>query len=214
MHNGAHVYRCRLFTSDGLVGTCQCIDSTLVRSAELACAYRQNMPRASRNHAEAAAFPGQQSTHRARELIMSIKTMEDLFVATLKDIYYAEKQILKALPGMAKKAVAPKLKEAFETHRQETEAQVERLEKVFKMLDVAPRGKKCEAIEGIIDEAKEHMDEIEDDEILDSSMIGSAQAVEHYEITRYGTLIAWAKQLGNTDAIGLLEENLKEEKHA
>jgi ferritin-like metal-binding protein YciE len=145
---------------------------------------------------------------------MSIKTMEDLFVDGLKDIYYAEKQILKALPGMVKKAGSPKLKKALETHRQETEGQVDRLEQVFKLCDVAPRGKKCEAIEGLLEEAKEHMQEIEDDEILDASMISSAQAVEHYEITRYGTLIAWARQLGKDEAIGLLEENLAQEKHA
>jgi ferritin-like metal-binding protein YciE len=145
---------------------------------------------------------------------MTVKTMEDLFVETLKDIYYAEKQILKALPGMVKKAGAEKLKEALETHRQETEGQVARLDEVFKLFDVTPKGKKCEAIEGIIAEAKEHMKDIEDPEVLDAGMIGSAQAVEHYEITRYGTLIAWAKQLGRKDAVELLEENLKQEKHA
>ena len=145
---------------------------------------------------------------------MAIKTMEDLFVDTLKDIYYAEKQILKALPGMVKKANAGKLKKALETHRQETEGQVDRLEEVFKLLDTAARGKKCEAIEGIISEAKEHMDEIEDEAVLDAGMISSAQAVEHYEITRYGTLIAWAKQLGHDDAVRLLEQNLDQEKHA
>jgi ferritin-like metal-binding protein YciE len=145
---------------------------------------------------------------------MSIKTMEDLFVETLKDIYYAEKQILKALPGMVKKAKADKLKTALETHRKETEGQVERLEEVFKLVDSAARGKKCEAIEGIIAEAKEHMEEIENAQILDAGMIASAQAVEHYEITRYGTLIAWAKQLGHEDAAELLAQNLKQEKHA
>jgi ferritin-like metal-binding protein YciE len=145
---------------------------------------------------------------------MTVKTMEDLFVETLKDIYYAEKHILKALPGMVKKADSKKLKEALETHRKETEGQVDRLDQVFKLFDVAPRGKKCEAIEGIIAEAKEHMEDIEDPKVLDAGMIGSAQAVEHYEITRYGTLIAWAKQLGREDAIELLEANLDEEKHA
>lgn len=145
---------------------------------------------------------------------MSVKTMEDLFVDTLKDIYYAEKQILKALPGMVKKANSTKLQEALETHRKETQGQVERLEQVFKIFDVEPRGKKCEAIEGIIAEAKEHMDEIEDSDVLDAGMIGSAQAVEHYEITRYGTLVAWAQQLGKTDAAELLEVNLEEEKNA
>jgi ferritin-like metal-binding protein YciE len=145
---------------------------------------------------------------------MTVKTMEDLFVDTLKDIYYAEKHILKALPGMVKKAGDKKLKEALETHRTETEGQVDRLEQVFKLMDVPARGKKCDAIEGILKEAKEHMDDIEDAKVLDAGMIGSAQAVEHYEITRYGTLIAWAKQLGRDDAVSLLEANLKEEKHA
>jgi ferritin-like metal-binding protein YciE len=145
---------------------------------------------------------------------MAVKTMEDLFVETLKDIYYAEKHILKALPGMVKKAGAKQLKDALATHRKETEGQVDRLEQVFKLFDVSPRGKKCEAIEGIIAEAKERMEDIEGPEILDAGMIGPAQAVEHYEITRYGTLIAWAKQLGREDAVPLLEANLKEEKHA
>ena len=145
---------------------------------------------------------------------MTVKTMDDLFVATLKDIYYAEKQILKALPTMVKKANGPELKEAFETHRQETEGQVERLDRVFKMLDLPARGKKCEAIEGIIGEAKEHMEEIEDSQVLDAGMIGSAQAVEHYEMCRYGTLIEWARDLGHNDAIKLLQQNLDEEKHA
>ena len=145
---------------------------------------------------------------------MTVKTMEDLFVETLKDIYYAEKQILKALPAMVKKAGDTKLKDALETHRHETEGQIDRLEQVFKLMDVPARGKKCEAIEGIIAEAKEHMQDIEDPEVLDAGMIGSAQAVEHYEITRYGTLIAWAKQLGRDDAIEFLEANLAEEKNA
>ena len=145
---------------------------------------------------------------------MSVKTMDDLFVATLKDIYYAEKQILKALPGMVKKANGPELKKALETHRQETEGQVERLDQVFKLLNEPARGKKCEAIEGIIAEAKEHMEEIENNQVLDAGMISSAQAVEHYEICRYGTLIEWAKDLGKSDAIKLLQQNLDEEKNA
>ena len=145
---------------------------------------------------------------------MPIKTMDELFVATLKDIYYAEKQILKALPGMVKKANDSELKKALEAHRKETEGQVERLVQVFKMLDEPARGKKCEAIEGIIAEAKEHMEEIENDQVLDAGMISSAQAVEHYEICRYGTLIEWAKDLGHNDAIKLLQQTLDEEKNA
>jgi ferritin-like metal-binding protein YciE len=127
---------------------------------------------------------------------MPIKTMDDLFIETLKDIYYAEKHILKALPGMVKKAGAPELKKALETHHKETQGQIGRLEEAFKLVDTPARGKKCDAIEGILAEAKEQMEEIEDEYVLDAGMIGSAQAVEHYEITRYGTLIAWAKQVG------------------
>jgi ferritin-like metal-binding protein YciE len=145
---------------------------------------------------------------------MTVKTMEDLFVETLKDIYYAERHILKALPAMVKKAGAKQLKDALETHRKETEGQVDRLEQVFQLFEVTARGKKCQAIEGIIAEAKEHMKDIEDAEVLDAGMIGAAQAVEHYEITRYGTLIAWAKHLGRDDAVELLEANLEQEKNA
>jgi ferritin-like metal-binding protein YciE len=143
---------------------------------------------------------------------MAIKSMEDLFVDTLRDIYYAEKQILKALPTMAKHAGGDELKNAFETHRRETEGHVERLEQVFKQLSVPARGKKCEAMDGIIGEAKEHMKEIEDKEVLDAGMIGSAQAVEHYEICRYGTLVEWARELGHQEAADLLKQTLDEEK--
>lgn len=145
---------------------------------------------------------------------MAVKTMEDLFVETLKDIYYAEKHILKALPELVSKAGDKKLKDALETHRQETEGHVDRLEQVFGLMDVPARGKRCDAIEGILAEAKTHMGDIEDQDVLDAGMIGSAQAVEHYEITRYGTLIAWAKQMGRDDAIELLEANLEEERRA
>lgn len=146
---------------------------------------------------------------------MPVETMEDLFEDTLKDIYYAEKQILKALPGMVKKAQDPQLAEALETHRGETEGQIARLEEVFGLIDKGARGKKCDAIEGILKEAKEHLAEIEDKLVRDAGMIGSAQAVEHYEITRYGTLIAWARTLGEGDKIiSLLQQNLDEEKNA
>jgi ferritin-like metal-binding protein YciE len=170
--------------------------------------------RTRRNSAPLSAFTVCECPFHRRRTAMTVKTMEDLFVETLKDIYYAEKHILKALPAMVKKAGDKKLKDALETHRQETEGQVDRLEQVFKMMEVPARGKKCEAIEGIISEAKEHMQDIEDPEVLDAGIVGSAQAVEHYEITRYGTLIAWAKQLGRDDTIELLEANLEEEKNA
>jgi ferritin-like metal-binding protein YciE len=145
---------------------------------------------------------------------MAVETMDDLFLETLKDIYYAEKQILKALPSMVKKSQTPKLKKALETHRNETLGQVERLEQVFELLGEKPRGKKCDAIEGIIKEAKEHMSEIEDEIVRDAGIITSAQAVEHYEICRYGTLVSWAELLGHTKAARLLGQTLKEEKNA
>ena len=144
---------------------------------------------------------------------MSINTMNDLFVETLKDIYYAEKHILKAMPRMMKKAHGGELKKALENHMQETEGQIDRLEKVFQMLDVPARGRNCEAIEGILSEAKEHMNEIEDEDVLDASVIGFAQAIEHYEICRYGTLIEWGKDLGLNDAVELLLQTLEQEKN-
>jgi Uncharacterized protein conserved in bacteria len=140
------------------------------------------------------------------------KTLHDLFLHTLKDVYYAEKQILKALPKMAKNAESEELKQAFEKHRDETEGQIERLEQVFKLLDKPARGVQCEAINGIIEEGKEVMEDFADSEALDAGILAAAQAVEHYEITRYGTLKTWAMELGMKDAARLLEQNLEEEK--
>ena len=137
--------------------------------------------------------------------------LEDLFVETLKDIYFAEKQILRALPKMAKAANSPKLKQAFETHREETEGQVERLNHVFEAMGRPARGKTCEAILGIIDEAREIMEDFDGAEALDAGLTASAQAVEHYEIARYGTLKAWARQLGMEEPAKLLDDTLKEE---
>jgi ferritin-like metal-binding protein YciE len=140
------------------------------------------------------------------------KTLEDLFLHTLKDIFYAEKQILKALPRMAKNAESEELAQAFETHRLETEGQIERLEKVFEMLGKPARGVQCEAINGIIEEGKEVMEDFADSEALDAGILAAAQAVEHYEITRYGSLKTWAQELGMADAAKLLDQNLQEEK--
>ena len=139
------------------------------------------------------------------------KNLEDLFAETLKDIYFAEKQILRALPKMAREAESPELKQAFETHRDETEGQVERLNQVFEQLGQPARGKTCEAIVGIIDEAKEIMEEFKGAEALDAGLAASAQAVEHYEIARYGTLKTWARQLGLDEAAKLLDDTLQEE---
>ena len=140
------------------------------------------------------------------------KALEDLFHDTLKDVYYAEKQILKTLPKMAKAAKSPELKEAFELHRTETEGQIERLTDVFEILGKAPRGKTCDAINGITEEGAEIMDEYKDMPALDAGLLASAQAVEHYEIARYGTVRTWAAELGHDKAVKLLDQTLEEEK--
>lgn len=140
-----------------------------------------------------------------------VKTLEDLFLDTLKDIYYAERKILKALPKMKRAATDEKLAAAFEKHHTETEEQIERLQQVFEILGKAARGKTCDAIEGIISEAEEIMDDYKGSPALDAGLISAAQAVEHYEITRYGTLHRWAKELGMNDAAKLLNETLQQE---
>ena len=139
------------------------------------------------------------------------KALQDLFLDTLKDIYFAEKKILSALPKMAKAAQSPKLKAAFEKHLAETDGQVERLEQVFASIDETPKGKTCDAIMGILDEGKEVMDEYKGMPALDAGLLAAAQAVEHYEISRYGTLRTWAEELGLDEAVDLLQETLDEE---
>ena len=141
------------------------------------------------------------------------KDLIDLFLEGLKDIYFAEKKILSALPRMAKAAQSPKLKAAFEKHLAETDGQVERLEQIFALLDETPRGKTCDAILGIIDEGKEIMGEYKGMPAMDAGLLAAAQAVEHYEISRYGSLKTWAAELGHKDAVKLLDATLKEEKN-
>ena len=141
-----------------------------------------------------------------------IKTLDDLFVHTLQDIYYAENQVLKSLPKMIDKAGDPALKQAFERHLEETKGQVARLEQVFEQHGQKVKGVTCAAMDGILEEASELMSDVGDKEVLDAAMLSAAQAVEHYEITRYGTLVAWAKRLGRPDCAALLEQNLQEEK--
>jgi len=141
-----------------------------------------------------------------------IETMDDLFVHTLRDIYYAENQIVKALPEMIEKSGDPALRQGFESHLAETKGHVRRLEEVFRLQGKDPSGVDCPAIDGIIDEAEDVAGEVDDPRVLDAALIAAAQAVEHYEITRYGSLIAWAKQLGRSDCAALLEQNLNEEK--
>lgn len=141
-----------------------------------------------------------------------IKSLDDLFVHTLQDIYYAENQIVKALPDMIGKATDTTLKQGFEKHLNETKGQIKRLQQVFKLHGLDVQGTNCPAIDGIIQEAGEVTSEVADPLVLDAALISAAQAVEHYEIGRYGTLIAWAKQLGRADCASLLQQNLDEEK--
>jgi ferritin-like metal-binding protein YciE len=145
------------------------------------------------------------------ESIMAEKTLHDLFHHTLKDIYYAEKKILTALPKMAKAAQSEELKAAFVKHRDQTETQVERLVEVFGIIDEKPQGKTCPGINGILEEGTETMDDFKGSAALDAALIAAAQAVEHYEITRYGALATWAETLGLDDAAALLKETLDEE---
>jgi len=143
-----------------------------------------------------------------------IKTMDDLFVHMLQDIYYAENKIVKSLPDMIEKSTNPQLKQLFQAHLGETETHVKRLEEVFRMHGVAVKGVDCPAIDGIIDEAEEVAGEVDDKQVLDAALIAAAQAVEHYEMTRYGTLVAWAKTLGRPDCAQVLQRTLDEEKAA
>jgi ferritin-like metal-binding protein YciE len=143
-----------------------------------------------------------------------MKTMEELFHALLQDVYYAEKQLTKALPKMAKHADNGELKKAFTEHLKETEGHVERLERAFQMIERPAKAKKCDAILGIIAEGKDVIDKVDDAPVLDAGLIASGQAAEHYEIARYGTLCAWAKLIGKPQIARLLHETLEEEKNA
>jgi ferritin-like metal-binding protein YciE len=145
---------------------------------------------------------------------MTIDTFDDLFMHLARDAYQAEKQHAKALPRMAKLAAHPELREAFEQHQEETEVQIESLEQIFEIMEAKPRGQRCEAADGLIGEAQEIMAEIEDEQIRDAGIIAAAQALEHYEIARYGTLVAWAQKMGERDVVRLLQQTLREEHNA
>jgi ferritin-like metal-binding protein YciE len=142
---------------------------------------------------------------------MAEKNLNDLFYETLRDIYYAERKILKSLPKMARSASSEKLKAAFQKHRDETEGHVERLQQVFEIIGKSARAKTCAAIDGIVEEAEEIMEDFKGAPALDAGLLAAAQAVEHYEISRYGTLATWARELGLKDAASLLEQTLAEE---
>jgi ferritin-like metal-binding protein YciE len=164
-----------------------------------------------------ASAAGRPNAHEHRSTAMGlftkdIKTLDDLFVHGLQDIYYAEKQITKALPKMAGMATDPQLRQGFETHLRETEGQIRRLEQVFEMHGQKPKQVDCPTIDGLIKEANEIAGEVADKEVLDAALLAAAQSVEHYEISRYGTLMAWAKQLGRADCASILSQNLEEEK--
>jgi len=148
------------------------------------------------------------------EINMALDSLNALFEDSLRDMYYAEKKLTRILPKMSKKATNPELADAFTSHAEETQDQVDRIEQVFGMIDKTPRAKKCEALEGLSAEGDHVMEEAEEDGVMDAGLVASAQAVEHYEIARYGTLIAWANQLDMSDAASLLEESLAEEKAA
>lgn len=143
---------------------------------------------------------------------MPVKTTQDLLLEELRDIYHAEKQLARALPKMAKAAKNDQLRECFELHTEQTKGQIERLEQVFEKLDARSRGKRCEAMEGLIEEAREMMDEIKTPEVLDAALIGGAQKVEHYEIAAYGTMRTLAEAMGQREVAELLDETLAEEK--
>ena len=142
-----------------------------------------------------------------------VHTLDDLFVHTLRDIYYTENRIVKALPDMIEKASEPQLKQAFNSHLGETENHISRLQEVFRMYDVEVKGVDCPAIDGILEEVDDLVGE-DDQPVLDAALVAAAQVVEHYQIARYGSLIAWAKELGRSDCASVLEENFEEEKAA
>jgi ferritin-like metal-binding protein YciE len=148
---------------------------------------------------------------KSRSMHMPAKTLEDLFIDGVKDIYYAERKIIAGLKKMIRGAKSPELKSAFESHLQETEGQVERLVQVFELLGKPARGKTCPAIDGILEEGQEILEEFKDSDALDAGLLAGAQAVEHYEIARYGTLASWAMQLGKQDVAELLKQTLAEE---
>jgi ferritin-like metal-binding protein YciE len=143
-----------------------------------------------------------------------METLKDLFAETLKDVYFAENAILKALPKMSEKASSAELKRAFDDHLEETKAQVRRLEAVFKLIGAQPEGKECPVLKGLVQETEEHMRAARTPEVMDAGLIGCAQAVEHYEMARYGSLLTWAEQLELDEALDLLEETLEEEESA
>jgi ferritin-like metal-binding protein YciE len=172
---------------------------------------REAMP--ARNQDRAQRLSSRQQPYRENPIMPAKeKTLNDLFLEALKDVYHAEKQLMRALPKMAKAAESEELRQAFQTHRDETEGQIERLEQVFEIIGKPARGKTCQAMQGIIEEGKEMMEEFSDSEALDAGLIDAAQAVEHYEICRYGTLKSWATQLGMRDAARLFDQTLEEEK--
>jgi ferritin-like metal-binding protein YciE len=181
-------------------------------SCQLALHQQSNISGVPARTGRAVVFPKQARNSAMGLFTKDIKTMNDLFVHQLQDIYYAEKQLVKALPKMAEKATDKQLKQGFLTHLEETKTHVQRLEEVFKLYGAEVKAVDCPAIDGIIKEADEVTGEVADKSVLDAALINAGQAAEHYEITRYGSLIAWAKQLGRNDCASVLQKTLDEEK--
>jgi ferritin-like metal-binding protein YciE len=200
------VFRCSLFRREVFAA-----GRNNLAVSRLAPHQQSNMT-ACRRRMGRSCVPSTKRTGAMGLFTKDIKTMNDLFVHQLQDIYYAEKQLVKALPKMADKATDKQLKQGFLTHLDETKTHVQRLEQVFQMLGVEVKAVNCPAIDGIIKEADEVAGEVEDKSVLDAALINAAQAAEHYEIVRYGSLIAWAKQLGRNDCASVLQKTLDEEK--
>jgi ferritin-like metal-binding protein YciE len=158
-----------------------------------------------------SAAGGHEADHQGANMATT-KSLNDLLLTFMQDVYYAERQILKALPKMAKAAQNEQLRQAFMQHREETQNQVERLQRAFEALGKRARGQTCEAINGLIEEGEEVIEDFPEGSVRDAGLAACAQAVEHYEMARYGTLIAWAKALGRSDCASVLDKNLQEEK--
>jgi ferritin-like metal-binding protein YciE len=173
-----------------------------------------SVPFAERGGGWCVVFSASKEGFRMGLFTKDIKTMDDLLLHTLQDVYYAENQIIKSLPKLIEKATNRDLKQGLSSHLEETKAQVKRLDQIFKKLGQEPKGVKCPAMDGLVSEADELAGEVEDKAVLDAAIVGAAQAVEHYEMSRYGTLIAWAQELGHDDIVRFLNTNLNEEKAA
>jgi ferritin-like metal-binding protein YciE len=211
MRHGDRLFPMRTPFHDNFIGD-GCADRRNIAAVGWLAPYQQPGRAAWTGTTGPAVFPQSKRTCAMGLFTQDIKTMNDLFVHQLQDIYYAEKQLVKALPKMADKATDKQLKQGFLTHLEQTRTHVQRLEQVFKMHGAEVKAVNCPAIDGIIEEADEVAGEVADKRVLDAALINAAQAAEHYEIVRYGSLIAWARELGRNDCASVLQQTLEEEK--